>query len=80
MLVFKERGKPEYLEKNLSEQGREPWRRAVSGAWTDKWEVREGNDGKYLPKLSDRERLETKQGNGPRRIFYRADFAHSFVS
>ena len=34
MLVFKERGKPEYPEKNLSEQGREPttnsthiWRR-----------------------------------------------------
>ena len=34
MLVFEERGKPEYLEKNLSEQGREPttnsthiWRR-----------------------------------------------------
>ena len=24
VLVFKERGKPEYLEKNLSEQGREP--------------------------------------------------------
>ena len=24
MLVFEERGKPEYLEKNLSEQGREP--------------------------------------------------------
>ena len=24
MLVFKERGKPEYPEKNLSEQGREP--------------------------------------------------------
>jgi len=24
MLVFEERGKPEYLKKNLSEQGREP--------------------------------------------------------
>ena len=24
MLVFEERGKPEYSEKNLSEQGREP--------------------------------------------------------
>ena len=24
MLVFEERGKPEYPEKNLSEQGREP--------------------------------------------------------
>jgi len=24
MLVFEERGKPEYLEKNLSEQSREP--------------------------------------------------------
>ena len=24
VLVFKERGKPEYPEKNLSEQGREP--------------------------------------------------------
>jgi len=24
MLVFEERGKPEYLEENLSEQGREP--------------------------------------------------------
>ena len=24
MVVFKERGKPEYPEKNLSEQGREP--------------------------------------------------------
>ena len=24
VLVFEERGKPEYLEKNLSEQGREP--------------------------------------------------------
>ena len=24
MLVFEERRKPEYLEKNLSEQGREP--------------------------------------------------------
>jgi len=24
MLVFEERGKPKYLEKNLSEQGREP--------------------------------------------------------
>ena len=26
MLVFEERGKPEYPEKNLSEQGREPTR------------------------------------------------------
>ena len=26
MLVFEERGKPEYLEKKLSEQGREPTR------------------------------------------------------
>ena len=41
MLVFEERGKPEYPEKNLSEQGREPttnsthiWRR-----------VRESNPG-----------------------------------
>jgi len=24
MLAFEERGKPEYLEKNLSEQGQEP--------------------------------------------------------
>jgi len=24
MLIFEERGKPEYLEKNLSEQSREP--------------------------------------------------------
>ena len=38
MLVFEERGKPEYTEKNLSEQGREPttnsthiWRRFEPG-------------------------------------------------
>ena len=24
MLIFQDKGKPEYLEKNLSEQGREP--------------------------------------------------------
>lgn len=46
----------------------------------NKREVREGNDGKYLPKESDRERLETNQGDGPCFIFHRADLAHSFVS
>ena len=40
MLVFEERGKPEYLEKNLSEQRREPttnsthiWRRRRFRVW-----------------------------------------------
>ena len=31
-------------------------------------------------KKIDRERLETRQGNGPLLIFYRTDLAHSFVS
>ena len=39
MLVFEERGKPEFPEKNLSEQGREPtnsahiWRRVRESNW-----------------------------------------------
>ena len=30
MLVFEERGKPEYPEKNLSEQGREPTTNSIN--------------------------------------------------
>ena len=46
MLVFEERGKPEYPEKKLSEQGREPttnsahlWRRVRESTWAHWWEV-----------------------------------------
>ena len=41
MLIFEERGKPEYPEKNLSEQSREP-----TTNWTHIWRrVRESNPG-----------------------------------
>ena len=38
VLVFEERGKPEYAEKNLSEQGREPTTNSTHiGHWDREW-------------------------------------------
>ena len=37
MLIFEERGKPEYPEKNLSEQGREPMTKSTH-IWRPVWE------------------------------------------
>ena len=43
MLVFKERGKPEFPEKNLSEQSREPTNSAH--IWRRVWESNPGHIG-----------------------------------
>ena len=43
MLVFKERGKPEYPEKNLSEQGREPTTNS-----THKWRRRQDSNPGHI--------------------------------
>ena len=52
MLVFKERGKPEYLKKNLSEQSREPTTNSTYIRWR---RVRESNPGH----IGDRRALST---------------------
>ena len=44
VLVFKERGKPEYLEKNLSEQGREPATNSTH-IWRLRWDLNRGHIG-----------------------------------
>ena len=44
MLVFKERGKPEYQEKNLSEQSREPTTNSIH-MWRRVWESNPGHIG-----------------------------------
>ena len=38
MLVFEERGKPEYLEKNLSKQGRESTTNSTH-IWRQRWDL-----------------------------------------
>ena len=52
MLVFEERGKPEYTEKNLSEQGREPTTNSTH-TWiepgTHWWEARERSHHCAIP-------------------------------
>ena len=44
MLVFEERGKPEYTEKNLSEQGRKPTTNSTH-MWRPVWESNPGHIG-----------------------------------
>ena len=44
VLVFEERGKPEYLEKNLSEQGREPTRNSTH-IWRRRRDLNSGHFG-----------------------------------
>ena len=44
MLVFEERGKPEYPEKNLSEQGREPTTHSTQ-IWRRRQDLNPGNIG-----------------------------------
>ena len=44
MLVFEERGKPEYPEKNLSEQRKEPTTN-LTHIWRRRWELNPGHIG-----------------------------------
>ena len=44
VLVFEERGKPEYPEKNLSEQGREPTTNSTH-IWRRRWDLKPGHIG-----------------------------------
>ena len=44
MLVFEERGKPEYPEKSLSEQGRQPTTNSTH-IWRRRWELNPGHIG-----------------------------------
>ena len=44
VLVFEERGKPEYLEKNLSEQRREPTTNSIH-IWQRRWDLNPGHIG-----------------------------------
>ena len=41
---FEERGKPEYPEKNLSEQGREPTTNSTR-IWRQRWDLNQGHIG-----------------------------------
>ena len=51
MLVFEERGKPEYPEKNLSEQGREPTTNSTH-IWRQRWDLNPGHIGGRLNALT----------------------------
>ena len=48
MLVFEDRGKPEYLEKNLSEQGREPTTKS-----TNIWRIQVGGEYSFQRTIPD---------------------------
>ena len=65
MLVYEERGKPEYLEKNLSEQGRtQPTYNVNAGIWT--WAILVGDECSHpcttlLPNMYDYEENQKKE-------------------